>query len=159
MLAIRVTAIAALALLAGIVWYVAPLKPNIVVLQLAFTPRAFAEVIHAWPPEHLARYRAHLPLDFALLALYAAWGYLVATRSALFGSLPKALRYGGKWLLPLAAGFDAAENAFHWWLTATPRFGVPLPYALSASSAALKWLLWFAFGLLLVYAIEKKDWQ
>lgn len=154
---IRLSALAALGLLAGIAWYLAPLEPNIVVLQFAFTPRAFAEVIHAWPAEHLARYRAHLPVDYLLLVAYGTFGYLVATRSALFSPLPALLRHSARWWLPLAALFDAAENAFHWWLTAAPRFGVPLPYALSASSSVLKWLLLFAFGFLVVYALARAD--
>lgn len=144
-----------LVLIAGIVWYLAPLNPNIVVLQFASTPQAFGEVIHRWPAEHLARYRAHLPLDFLLLLAYAALGYLVAARTALFGDLPAPLRRFSRWLLPLAAIFDAAENAFHWWLTAAPRFGVPLPYLLSAGCSGLKWVLLFAFGLLVLYVVVK----
>ena len=154
---IRLTAITAILLFAGISWYLAPLNPNILALQFAFTPRAFAEVIHAWPPEHLAMYRAHLPFDCLLLIAYGTWGYLVATRSALFRALPAALRRCATWCLPLAAGFDATENTFHWWLTEIPRFGVPLPYALSATCSVLKFALILAFACLALYALARRD--
>lgn len=147
--------LAVLVLIAGIGWYLAALNPNIVVLQFAATPQAFGEVIHRWPADHLARYRAHLPFDFLLLLAYAALGYLVAARTALFGELPAPLRRLAGWMLPLAASFDAAENVLHWWLTAAPRFGVPLPYLVSASCSGLKWALLFAFGLLALYALAR----
>jgi hypothetical protein len=155
--AVRLTGIAALGLLAGIAWYLWPLRPNIVVLQLAFTPKVFGEVVHAWPPELLARYRGALLVGYALLAAYGAWGYLIATRSALFRPLAPALGRSARWWLPLAAVLNAVENALHWWLTAVPRFGVPLPYAVSAGCAAAKWLLWLAFGALLLYALARSE--
>lgn len=155
MMPIRLLAVVVLALLAGIGWYLAPLNPNILALQFAFTPQAFGEVIHRWPAEHLARYRAHLPFDFLLLLAYAVLGYLIAARTALFVLLPTLLRHFARWLLPLAASFDAAENVLHWWLTAAPRFGVPLPYLLAAGCSVFKWALLFAFGLLALYALAR----
>lgn len=152
---IRLLAVVVLALLAGIGWYLAPLHPNVVVLQFAFTPQAFGEVIHRWPAEHLARYRAHLPADGLLLLAYAALGYQLAVRTVLFATVPAALRALAKWLLPVAAVFDAAENILHWWLTAAPRFGVDWPYQLAAACAALKWSLLFGFGLLTLYALAR----
>ena len=145
--------VSTLALATGIAWYLAPLQPNILALQLAFSPRAFATVIHAWSVADLERYRAHLPVDSLLLVSYAAFGYLLAARTALFAAAPRALRICAMWLLPLAAGFDAAENAFHWWLTEVPRFGVAWTYAVAASCAALKWLLAIGFGLVAGYAL------
>lgn len=154
---VRLTGIATLVLAAGLAWHVWPLEPNVVALQLAFTPKAFGEVVHAWPPELLARYRSSLPAGYALLAAYGAWGYFMATDSTLLRALPAALRQGARWALPLAALSNAVENALHLWLTAAPRFGLPLPYAISASCAAAKWLLWFAFASILVYALARSD--
>lgn len=154
---VHLTAVAALALFAGIAWYLAPLEPNILVLQFAFTPESFARVVHAWPDAHLQRYRAHLPIDGLLLLAYGAWGWLVASRTGLLHALPAALRRGARWCLPLAAVFDAAENALHWWLTAAPRFGVTLPYSFAASCAVIKWSLVFAFGALVVYAQARAE--
>lgn len=147
--------IAALALFAGIAWYLAPLEPNVLALQLSFSPRAFATVVHAWSPEQLARFRWHLLPDFALLGCYGAFGYLLVSRSGLFTHFRPALRRAALWSLPLAAAFDAAENVLHWWLTATPRFGVVLPYLASGACAALKWLLLLGFALAAVLALAR----
>jgi hypothetical protein len=81
-IAVWASGLAAVALFAGLAWYLAPLQPNILALQFAFTPLSFARVVHAWPDEHLQRYLAHLRVDTLLLASYAAFGYLLATRGA-----------------------------------------------------------------------------
>jgi len=151
------TGLTALGLIAGLGWYLAPLEPNIVVLQFAFTPRAFGEVIHAWPAEHLARFRAHLAADYALLLSYGAFGFLLATRTQVLAALPPALRPWARWALPLAAVFDAAENALHIWLTEVPRFGVPWPYLFAASCASVKWLLLLAYALTVVVAVARTE--
>ena len=145
--------LAAALLLGALGWYLSPLKPGILALQLAFTPRAFGAVVHAWPPEHLARFRAHLPVDGLLLLAYGSWGYLFATRGRLLAGAGAALRRATTWTLPAAASFDAVEDVLHWWLTAEPRFGVPLPYALAATAATCKWLLILGFLGLVVYAL------
>ena len=147
----------ALALLAGIAWYLSPLEPGVVALQLAFTPRAFGEVIHFWSPEDLLRYRRHLPVDLLLLAAYGSFGYLLVTRTSVFSSSSQPLRRLASWFLPLAAFFDAMENALHWWLTEVPRFGVPFVYAASASFSFLKWALIVGFGLLVAYALSRAE--
>jgi len=146
--------ISALVLFAGIAWQLAPLQPGILALQLAYSPRAFAEVIHAWSADDLLRYRAHLPYDGLLLACYGSFGWLLVSRTALFAAQPAALRTLAMWLLPLAAAFDAAENAFHWWLTEVPRFGIAWAYAVAAACAAGKWLLLLAFVLAVLYALD-----
>lgn len=145
----------ALALCAGLAWYLEPLNPGVLALQLALTPRAFGEIIHFWSPADLARYRAHLPIDFALLLAYGAFGYLFATRASVLDARAPSLRRFLKWLLPLAACFDALENVLHWWLTEVPRFGVPLVYAVSAGSSWLKWALIVGFLLLGAYALVR----
>ncbi len=141
-----------LLLFLGLAWYLLPLNPGVLELQFAFTPRAFGQIIHAWSAEHLARYRTHLPADVVLLLVYGAFGYLLATRTSALSTLSPGARRLASLCMPLAAAFDAVENGFHWWLTAAPRFGVPLVYALSATSASLKWALLLLFGITLVYA-------
>jgi hypothetical protein len=147
------TGIAAAALFAGLACYLAPLDPGVVVLQFAFTPQAFASIVHAWPPEHLQRYRTHLPIDFALLACYGVFGYTLASRTALFARYSARGRRAVQWALPLAAGFDAMENVLQLWLTAVPRFGTALPYFVSATCSAFKWALLLAFGAAVVHAL------
>ena len=92
-----VTGLASLVLFTALAWYLAPLEPGVLALQFAFTPRAFAEVIHAWPPEHVHRYRLHLPFDFLLLTAYGTFGHSLAFRSRLFASDTRTTRVGANW--------------------------------------------------------------
>ena len=149
------TGVASLLLFVALAWYLAPLDPGVLALQFAFTPRAFAQVVHAWPPEHLLRYRVHLPLDVVLLAGYGAFGYLLASRSRIFASYTRPVRFGATWALPLAAAFDAAEDALHWWLTESPRLGVAWPYLVSAVCSTLKWAVWAAFAVAVGLALVR----
>jgi hypothetical protein len=142
----------ALILLGGLAWYLAPLKPSILALQLAFTPRAFGETIHFWSVDNLARYRAHLPIDFVLIVAYSLFGYSLASRTSAFSGLTRFWSSFARWCLPVAGALDAVENALHWWLTEVPRFDVPLVYAVSASCSLTKWLLLAAFALIVAYA-------
>jgi hypothetical protein len=151
------TGAAALALFTAITVYLWPLRPGALALQFAHTPRAFAEIVHAWPVEHLARYRRHLPADMLLLAAYGAFGWLAATRTPLFRTHRRNVRRALASLLPLAAAFDLAENALHWWLTEVPRFGVAPLYRWSAACAAAKWLLVLAFAVAALHAAARDD--
>lgn len=147
------TGLAALALFVGLAWTLAPLEPGVVALQFAFTPKSFAAIVHAWPAEHLARYRAHLPFDVLLLACYGTFGWLLASRTALFAASSRGVRALALGLLPVAAAFDAAENALHWWLTEAPRFDAAPLYALSATCSSLKWALLLAYAIIVVHAL------
>lgn len=144
--------LAALLLAIGLAVVLQPLDPGVLKLQLAFTPRAFGEVVHAWPAEHLARYRAQLWVDFLLLGCYGRFGYLLATRWPVMRSIRSVA-----WWLPLAATFDAAENAWHLWLTEVPRFGVAWMYAAAGSCAALKWTLLLTFAGAVAWALVRGD--
>jgi hypothetical protein len=143
----------ALGLLCALGVYLAPLQPSILALQFAFTPRAFGEVVHQWTGEPLHRFRMHLPVDYALLVSYGLFGYLLTTRTQLFGALGGRVRRWLAWVLPLAAAFDAVENALHLWLTEVPQFGVTWPYSLAAMAASAKWFLLFAFALAVVFSL------
>ncbi|ATE59221.1 hypothetical protein [Thauera sinica] len=155
MRAVWICGLLALALFAATAWLLAPLEPGVLALQFAWTPRRFGEIIHVWPSACLARYRWHLPVDCALLLAYGAFGWLLATRTRLFAPLPAPARAFAQYCLPLAALFDAAENAFHWWLTGMPRFGVPDVYLASAGCSAAKWVLLIGFGALALWAVAR----
>jgi len=142
-------------LVAGIAIHLAPLRPGVLALQLAFSPRGFGEIVHWWPPDHLARYRSHFPADFALLVCYGAFGWLLARRTGLFADRSAAWRAWAAWALPAAALCDAAENFLHLWLTAAPRFGVGWVYLASATASSLKWALLLAWALSLLYAVPR----
>lgn len=153
MRAVWISGLAALLLLIGLGVWLRPLEPGVVALQLSFTPQAFAQVVHAWPPEHLARFRAHLPVDGLLLLAYGFFCHGLATRSRVFRPLGARGRALATWAGPAAALCDAAENLMHAWLTAAPRFGQAPWYALSGGVALAKWLLLLAFALLLAGAL------
>jgi len=147
----------ALILFGAIAWYLAPLKPGIFALQLAFTPRAFGEIIHFWSEQDLARYRAHLPVDFGLILAYSVFGYSLASRTRLWSAFSRFWSAFARWCLPGAGVFDAVENVLHGWLTEVPRFDVPLVYAVSASCSLTKWLLLAAFALLVACAAARDE--
>lgn len=136
-------------------WMVSGLQPGVTVLQFAWTPRGFGEIVHVWSPEDLARYRLHLPVDSLLLLAYGSFGWLLATRTVLFAALPGHARVAARFVLPLAAAFDAMENALHAWLTEMPRFGLHGLYLLSTTCSALKWALLFGFAALLLWALAR----
>jgi hypothetical protein len=156
MRAVWISALASALLFAGLAWYLAPLEPGVLKLQLAATPRAFGAIVHAWPAEHLARYRAHLPVDCLLLVAYGSFGYLLGTRTAVLATLHPRIHRAATWALPAAAVFDAVENALHAWLTEVPRFGVAPAYGLAAAASALKWLLLLGFMLALCLALARR---
>jgi hypothetical protein len=155
--AVWLSGLASVLLFAGIAGYLAPLQPNIIVLQFAHTPAAFAAVIHSWPAEHLARYRTQLVVDFGLLFSYGAFGYLCVTRTPVLAGLSAHLRKAARWALPLAAVFDATENTLHLWLTELPRFGHDAVYVIAASCSAAKWGLLLVFGALVVLSLLRSE--
>lgn len=136
-------------------WMVSGLQPGVTVLQFAWTPRGFGEIVHVWSPEDLARYRLHLPVDSLLLLAYGSFGWLLATRTALFAALPGHSRVAARFVLPLAAVCDAVENVLHAWLTEMPRFGLHGLYLLSTTCSALKWALLFGFAALVLWVLAR----
>jgi hypothetical protein len=147
-------ALLTVSLLLGLALYLAPLEPNVLALQLTFTPRAFGQIVHTWTPEALGRYRAHFPADFALLLSYAGLGFSLATRLAFASGPPSPAR----WLLPLAAGCDALENLLHLWLTEVPRLEIFWPYPLAGALSTLKWFLILGFGTW-VWVMVSRRWR
>lgn len=143
---LKLAAVASAFLLIGLGIYLAPLQPSVVALQLTFTPEAFAQVLQAWGPEGVQRFRNHLPVDGLLLLSYGAAGYWAVARTRFFA--PLAPRLPLSWLallLPLAAVCDAGEDWLHWRLTGAAVLSAadrlaPEWYLLAGMCAALKWL-------------------
>jgi len=151
------TGLGSLTLLVALAWYLAPLHPGAMALQLAFTPGAFGAIIHTWSPADLERYRAHLPFDCLLLLGYGSFGWLLARRTAVFAAYSLGGRRIAQWLMPAAALCDAAENALHAWLTEVPRFGLEPVYALAGTVSLTKWLLLMAFAGAMAHALWLRD--
>lgn len=155
MRAVWTSGLLAAALLAALAVYLSPLHPGAVALQFAWTPRSFGAIVHQWSADDLLRYRRHLPVDVLLLLAYGSFGWLLATRSRLFVAAGPKWERAARWLLPLAALADAAENALHAWLTEVPRFGLHAVYALSTGCSLLKWTLIAAFALVAAWALAR----
>lgn len=148
--------LAAVTLFGAIALMLAPLEPGVLALQFAATPHAFGAVVHAWGEDGVARYRAHLPWDFALLVAYGAFGWVLAHRTALFAGWRARERRLAAALLPAAALADAVENLLHLWLTAAPRFDAAEVYALAAAAAGLKWCALLAFALCVAAVLARR---
>lgn len=159
MRAVYFCGVLALVLLLGLGAYLSPLEPGILALQMAFSPRGFAAVVHAWSPADLVRYRLHLPVDVVLALSYGAFGYLLVRRSGLFAAWSPASQRLVAGVLPVAASLDIAENLFHGWLTAVPRFDCAWVYAVSALCSSLKWLglLGFVLAVMAAWAFGGDD--
>ena len=127
-------------LLVGIGVYLAPLDPNILHLQFAFSEQSFNAVLSKWQSGGLALYRSHIPGDFLLLTTYGVFGFQFGRerRSALAAQpwLAACLT----WALPLAAVADATEDVLHLVLTGANAPTNSALYLLSGSAASIKWL-------------------
>jgi hypothetical protein len=119
---------------------VAPLKPTLLALQLAFTSERFWQVLHLWGPQGLALFRSHFVFDLVHPLLYASFGYL-AGRSKLFAGLSVKRQATYAVMLPLAAMFDYAENLSHWALLSFEPLTGGVLIGVASFCAALKWLL------------------
>ena len=157
MRAVWASGVLAAALFIGVFIYLWPLRPGIIALQFAWHPQTFGGIIHLWSDADLACYRSHLPVDMVTLFAYGAFGWLLATRTPVFAMLAPTTQALARLWLPLAAAFDAAENAFHWWLTEMPRFDTPATYLASAACSALKWGLLIGFGVLVLWALARTE--
>ena len=155
MRALWVSGALAATLFVGTMGYLWPLRPGAIALQFAWHPQTFGAIVHLWPPEGLERYRSHLPIDFVTLLAYGSFGWLLAVHTRVFALLGRGGQLFARLCLPLAAGFDAAENAFHWWLTEMPRFGTPQTYLYSTACSTMKWALLIGFGLLVLWSLAR----
>lgn len=135
-------------LLTGLAIYLSPLQPNILALQLTFTPGSFQAVLDAWHPEGVQLFRSHLLPDGLLLICYGAYGYLLTIQTRLFESQSDKRKMILAWLMPVAAICDAVENFLHWYLTALNEFAGHFWYALAGLSSMLK------FGLIIAFVVS-----
>lgn len=139
--------LASLALLIAIGVYLLPLEPNLVALQFTFSEASFAAVTGKWNASGVALLRSHFAADFALLALYASFGFLLGRR------WPKAGLAGGRWQwllqwsLPVAALADAVENVLHLHLTSGAAVAWQWWYPLAGMAASTKWLGILVFAI------------
>lgn len=139
-----------------LVWMLAPLQPNVLALQFAFTPDAFWQVIAMWGDAGVALYRAHFPFDTVHAFIYGLFGAVVVSRTPLFDGCHRAVRRGALLALPLAGISDLVENAVHFQLLNRPQMGGSLLVAAGACSSSLKWALVTAFAMALAIRIAAR---
>lgn len=135
------------------------LEPNVLALQLAFSPAAFREVLARWGDTGVAAYRAHFVFDNLHCFIYSAFGVLVAARSPLFAGARPGWRRALRDCLPVAGACDLLENLAHGVLlggaSAADSLLVPAASALSLA----KWLLVASFALCVAAALARLGWR
>lgn len=131
----------ALLLFLAMVVFTLPLRPGIPCLQLTYSETAFQAILAQWGPNGMARFRTHFAIDFPVLISYGLFGYLLGSWSSLFKAQTATLRRLMTWMLPAAAGMDAAENLLHLYLIAGPPAMPEMLYLAAGSIASIKWLL------------------
>ena len=144
-----------LTLLAALAAYLAPLQPDILALQFTFDQASFQAILAAWKPEGVLRYRSHLPIDFGLLLCYGAFGYVQASKTAIFTKFSPATETLLRWVMPLAALCDAVENSLHWRFTSGVQQAESSLYLVAGISATLKFALLGVFLVSVLVALAK----
>lgn len=129
----------------------APLKPNVVALQLAFSAPRFWGIAADWGVQGLQLYRSHFAYDLPHTLLYGAWGALMVVGSGLFTRWSSRQRWAMAALMPAAAVFDLIENAGHLSLLAGPAGQGATLVALASICSLLKWLLVALYLALLLW--------
>lgn len=130
-----------------------PLSPNFFAMQFAFTTERYAEILLAWGPEGLARYRSHFAFDLFHPLLFGAFGWVAVRTSPLFEGLSPARERFLSWLLPVAAGFDYIENSCQLKLLSVPPGTLDWLIPVSATCATIKWGLAAVFVVSLLWRL------
>ena len=120
---------------------IGPLDPSFFAMQYAFTPARFNEILAAWGPEGIARYRSHFAYDLVHPLIFGALGWVAVKTSPVFGGLSETSERLLRWLLPIAAGFDYVENTCQLKLLSWPRGTAEWLVPMSATCASIKWCL------------------
>lgn len=136
--------------------YTWPLRPGIPCLQLTYSAAAFQSIVAQWGTDGLARFRGHFAIDFPFLVGYGWLGYLLATATSLFATLPRPAQSFLRWALPAAAATDALENLLHLYLSGGNPSSPTALYFAAGSVATVKWLLIAAFLAGTIFALAKR---
>lgn len=118
-----------------------PLLPGIPALQFTFNEADFKAILAKWGPDGVDLFRRHFRIDFAVLASYGLFGYLLVRYGCLFRQLDWTTRRLSCWTMPGAAALDAIENLLHLQLISEPATHAPALYLIAGLVATAKWLL------------------
>jgi hypothetical protein len=129
---------------------IGPLSPSFFAMQFAFTPERYVEILQAWGPDGIARYRSHFAYDLLHPLLFGAFGWVSVRTSPLFEGMSTFQERFFRWHLPLAAAFDYIENSCQLRLLSVPSGTENWLIPVSATCATIKWTLaaLFLTGLL-----------
>lgn len=120
---------------------IGPLDPSFMEMQFAFSPSRYMEILAAWGPVGIERYRSHFLFDLLHPLIFGALGWVVVRTSPVFEGLSPRGERILSWLLPLAAGLDYIENTCQLKLLSVPPGTVDWLIPTSAICASTKWML------------------
>ena len=120
---------------------IGPLDPSFMRMQFAFSPTRYAEILTAWGPVGVERYRSHFLFDLLHPLIFGALGWVAVRTSPVFEGLSIRWERILSWLLPVAAGLDYIENTCQLKLLSVPPGTVDWLIPTSATCASIKWML------------------
>ncbi len=120
---------------------IGPLAPSFMQMQFAFSPTRYAEILAAWGPVGIERYRSHFLFDLLHPLIFGALGWVAVRTSPVFEGLSTRGERILSWLLPVAAGLDYIENTCQLKLLSSPPGTVDWLIPTSATCASIKWML------------------
>ena len=132
---------------------IGPLDPSFLAMQFAFTPTRFDEILAAWGPEGVARYRSHFVYDLVHPLIFGALGWMAVKTSPVFDGLSAAKERLFRWMLPVAAGLDYIENTCQLKLLSWPLGTADWLVPVSATCASIKWALAVSFTIVFGYRV------
>jgi hypothetical protein len=132
---------------------IGPLAPSFMAMQFAFSPSRYAEILAAWGPEGIVRYRSHFAFDLIHPLIFAALGWVAVRTLPVFEGLSPRGERILSWLLPVAAGLDYVENSCQLKLLSVPPGTVDWMIPTSATCATIKWILAGLFTLTFVWRL------
>ncbi len=157
-LIVFISALLFIASQANLAVIVGSLHPNILALQLAFTPEAFWRVIELWGASGVALYRAHFQFDNVHPFIYGAFGFLLVSRTSFFSGVRPLFHRAILLLLPIAGLFDLVENAAHIYLLGQPHGLNSVIIPVSATCSLIKWVLASLFAVVATIQVARKLW-
>lgn len=132
---------------------IGPLDPSFMQMQFAFSPTRYAEILAAWGPQGIERYRSHFLFDLFHPLLFAALGWVAVQTSPVFEGLSLRRKRTLTGMLPMAAAFDYIENVCQLKLLSVPPGSADWMIPTSASCASIKWVLAAAFTWMFVWQV------
>ena len=134
------------------------LRPNLVELQLTFSPDRYWEILALWGEAGRQAYRDHFAHDFLHIAIFSIFGYLLARRAGLFGPGERALELRVAAILPVAGLFDLGENLLQLRLLSGPVGVSTIVIPVSALCSSAKWMLAAMFAWITTHRLLNWLW-